>query len=279
MNRKLMTSLMGLGLVGAWCGVAGADVIYQDSFSGAAGTALGTNVPTVASGLDGGTAGAAWQANTATASDPDAIWKYSGSNSVSIVSPNGTGARDTNLIANAFLPFVPQAGFIYDLEATLTVPSGGSDNGHWVGLAFANFENGGTGGGSSALSNCGPTGLVIVRDAVNGASMNIFEGAGGGTGGSTNFSIPGGIGAAVTLDIILDTTGGLSAQTMSWEIDGTLVGGPVALASNPAINYVTFGDDTAPSGTVSGFSLTAVPEPGALALVPAAGLMLGRRRR
>lgn len=281
MVKRIRQVVLGGAAVIALAPFLHADVIYQDNFSGASGTALGGNVLPVDSGLDGGTAGATWQANTTTASNPDAIWQYSGSNSASILSPNGTGARDTNLIADALLPFTPQAGYVYDLEATITVPSGGTDNGHWLGLAFENFENGGTGGGAAALSNDGATGLAIVRDAVSsGASLNIFQGAAGGTGGQANYNIPGGVGTPVTVDVLLNTLGGLSDETIDWEINGVSVGAPVTLSGNPAINYVAFGDDTAPSGTVTNFSLTAtVPEPASLGLLVTTGGVFGLRRR
>ena len=256
-----------------------AAVIYQDSFTGGTpGTAIGGNTLPGDTGLAGGTANATWQANTTTSTNPDAIWTYS-SSGATIVSPNGTTVRDTGLIANAYLPFSPQAGFVYDLQATLIVPSASGDTGHWSGLTFAGVENGGTGGGSSALSNDQPTGLIIDRDDLsNGYDLNIFEGANGGTNGQANFVIAGGVGSAVTLDEILNTTAGLSAETLSWEINGTIVGGPVLLSGNPAINYVVFGDDTAPATTVSNFSLTTVPEPTAMGAIAAMGLLLGRRR-
>jgi hypothetical protein len=258
------------------------DVIYQDNFSGgSAGTTLASNSSSLtATGLDGGSV-ATW---SVTAGSTDATWLYSGSNSVNITSPNGTGARDTGLITAAYLPFVPQAGFIYTLQSTIQSPAAGTDN-HWNGLSFISSLNAGN-GGAEALSNDSPTGLVIVRDG-NGTTTNfgtgqtvdqidIFQAAAGGTGGDTAYNIPGGIGTAVTITEILNTTG--ASNTLTWQINGTSVA-TTTLSGNPAINYVAFGDDTAPSGTVSAFSLTAVPEPTVAGLFVLSGMVLGFRRR
>jgi hypothetical protein len=263
--------------------IARADVIYQDNFSGgSSGTTLASDSSSlVATGLDGGSV-TTW---TVTAGSTDATWLYSGSDSVTISSPNGDGGRDTGLITNAYLPFTPQAGYIYTLQSTFQVAAAGTDN-HWCGLSFISTLNGGN-GGAEALSNDEPTGLVIVRDG-NGTTttygpgqtadqIDVFEAASGGTGGDTAFNIPGGIGATVTISEVLNTMG--ASDTLTWYINGTNVGATTTLSGNPAINYVAFGDDTAPSGVVSAFSLTAVPEPGTLSLLGLSGLLAFKRRR
>jgi len=110
--------------IGAMSAASDAFTIYQDNFgSQGSGTLLGGQTVPTANGVDGGTANATWNTPTTTGSPSDALWTYTGSNSVDILSPNGTGARDTNLISDAILPFTPQAGLIYDLEATITVPA------------------------------------------------------------------------------------------------------------------------------------------------------------
>jgi hypothetical protein len=256
----LAAAVVAIGSMGA---VSSAFTIYQDNFgSQGSGTLLGGQAVQTATGLDGGTANATWNTPTTTGSPNDALWTYTGSNSVDILSPNGTGARDTNLISDAILPFTPEAGLIYDLEATITVPAAGTDN-HWVGLSFVGATN-----TTTALSNDSATGLVIVRDGnASGTSgfVDVFEGAAGGTGGDVNFnpssnSLSGGtVGTTLTIDEILNTTAGTASgdMTISWEINGlTLPGSPVTLSGSPAIIGVAFGDDTAPSGTVSSFSLT-----------------------
>jgi len=244
--------------VGGLGTAAEAFTIYQDNFTQGAGTLLGGQPVQVATGDDGGTANADWSAATVTGSGTDADWEYSGSNSVTVLSPSGTAARDTGLITDAILPFTPQAGLIYTLQATFNVPAAGTDN-HWIGLSFINGTN-----NTTALSNDGPTGLVIVRDGLNGNAtldgyVDVFEGAAGGTGGDTSFAptataLTGGtVGTTVTVTEILNTTG--SSDTLSWLLNGVSVGSPVTLSGNAAITGVAFGDDTAPSGTVSAFSL------------------------
>jgi hypothetical protein len=258
----MMASVMAVGIIGT---SLRANVIYQDAFTGSAGTALGGQPVAVATGADGGTANTTWNATATPVSggDPDAVWLYSGANSVTTTSPTSLVNRDTNLITDAVLPFAPQSGLIYNLQATFQTPLASGDNGHWVGLAFIDSLNGGTSGGSAALSNDGPTGLVIVRDGLSASNgtVDVFEGTNGGTNGDTSFaptsnSLTGGtVGTAVTVDITLNTTVS-NAYTMSWSLNGVNVGNTVTLSGNPTINYVAFGNDTDPRGTVSNFSLT-----------------------
>jgi hypothetical protein len=262
-------------LATAGLGAGPVDTIYADNFSGTAGTQL--TAPSTDNGYDGGTPGATWAttASTSATTDPDANWLYSGSNSVTITTPGSLSARDTNLISNAVLPLTPQAGYIYDLEATLLSPLASGDNGHWSGLTYAQGTQA-PGGGSSALSNDGDWGLMVVRDNVN-PSPNWVSLFAGGTGGQVNLNPAGGVGTALTLDIVLNT----AASTMSYYINGSLVSGPTSV-SGFNIKTVAFGDDTAPTGTVSNFSLTAqaVPEPASTALLlVSAGLTMKRRRR
>jgi PEP-CTERM motif len=280
-KNKAILTLASLAVVAGFGTASRADVIYSDTFAGAAGTVLGGNTPAVASGLDGGTAGATWNAATTTGGGTDAVWNYSGSNSTTTVSPNGAGSgRDTSLITNAFLPFTPQAGYIYDLEATVQVPQAGATSTtdtHWVGLSFLN-GNGHSSTGQ-ALSNDNPTGLVIVRDGVTstttGTFVDIFESATGGTGGDNSFA-PGALGSAVTVDVILNEQA--ASPTISWLLNGVSVGSPVTLGTISPIEYVAFGNDTAPAGTITNFSLTTIPEPASMGLLGLGGLLALRRR-
>jgi hypothetical protein len=303
-NAKSYAALWVAGLAGlaAWTvetNVASAtlltgsyDTIYSDGFtSQSAGTLLGGNSPDVASGLDGGTAGATWNAATttvasitSTASDVD--WQYGGGGTATITTPNANkAAQDTNLIANALLPFTPVANYLYDLEATIQSPAAGTDS-HWIGLTFMNGNSHGASGSASALSNDDPWGLVIVRDGVNPSPdwVTVFDGTGGGTGTSLALNPAGGVGTTLTIDILLNS----ATNQESWYIDGTQVGPTVTLntgyitgsGGDGLINDVAFGDDTAPLGTVSQFSLTAqsVPEPACLGLLCVGSLFALRRR-
>lgn len=286
--------------------------IYSDAFDGnepgapISGTPIGGNQPDVANGWYGGVGGAAWNASTSTTtpisgSASDAIWTYSNLSNAATIS-GVQGARDTNLIANADLPFTPVSGTIYDLEATITVPTAGTDN-HWVGLSFIQGNGHNISGNASALSNDNPYGLTIVRDGAASATagdtgyVDIFEGTG--TSSDHNFGPsltgpnPGGTGGAaagttVTVDEILNTEG--AEPTLDWYLNGFDVttglaypsSSPVTLSSGyslGAIQDVAFGDDTAPNGTVTNVSLTVVPEPGSLALLSLGGLFFMRRKR
>ena len=158
-QRKLSALAAAVLAISGLGSISEAFTVYQDNFGNqSSGTLLGGQSVQTATGLDGGTLNATWNSPTTTGSPSDALWTYTGNNSVMTLSPNGTGGRDTALIAAAILPFTPQTGLIYDLEATITVPAAGTDN-HWVGLAFVNGTN-----TTTALSNDGATGLVIVRD-------------------------------------------------------------------------------------------------------------------
>ncbi|HUB25604.1 MAG TPA: PEP-CTERM sorting domain-containing protein [Tepidisphaeraceae bacterium] len=267
--------------------------IYSDSFDGNEAGSLGSgpiggqNLD-VANGIDGGTAGATWNAATTTVTPitttgSDAVWQYNASNTGANIQ-GVLGARDTNLISNALLPFTPQPGLIYDLEATYNVPAAGTDN-HWIGLAFMQGNGHSASGSSSALSNDNPYGLVIVRDGDASSTtgyVDIFEAAG--TGSDNNFNpsatalTGGSVGTTVTVDTILNTQG--SSDTMSWYLNGNLVNStPVTIAAASATEYVAFGDDTAPQGTVSNFSLTVIPEPGMIGLLSLGGVLFMRRRQ
>ncbi len=118
--------------------VSKADIIYSDNFStGTAGSALAGSAVQTATGLDGGTAGATYiGATTATGSGNSAIWVYgSAANTASVTSP-AAPSEDTNLITNIFVPFVPQEGFIYDFELTMTVSASSGAHGGELGFLF-----------------------------------------------------------------------------------------------------------------------------------------------
>jgi hypothetical protein len=266
-----------------------ADVIYQDNFDGTAGDLAGRAVP-VASGLDGGTAGATWNAaassanvTTITTTAADAAWTATGGTHTSTGSTAATiGAlstgADSNLIATASLPFTPQAGFVYDLHAAIEASSTGA-SGNWLGVTFAQAGlNGHTPSGSaSALSNDNPYGLLISKGT---GAVQDFAGLGtanGSTGGTVT------AGQFNSFDIFLDTTG--AAWKVAWGINlpaGSTIAnanaGTFTYSTNPSIGLVVIGSNKL-TGAVSDFSLTAVPEPASLSLLSLAALPLLKRRR
>jgi hypothetical protein len=298
-NAKSFSALFVTGLAGlaAWTietNIASADVIYTDNFDGTAGVVAGRPLD-VASGLDGGTAGASWTSDATAGTNPDAVWTASGGTYSSVGSTNAslgtfTTGADSNLITNAYVPFTPQTGYIYDLELSIA-SSGVGASGNWLGLAFAQSGLNGhlTGGASSALSNDATAVLIILKGSglvqsfggtVNG-SGDVTSSTGNGVLNATLTS-PGTLTPVYTLvDILLNTEG--SQWTMSWELNGATSGPDFGTYTYPAgdnptaIGDVIFGSDKL-TGVVSGFSLTTVPEPASLGLLCVGGLFALRRQ-
>lgn len=264
------------------------DTIYSDNFSGTGGNAIAGNVPTVASGLDGGTAGATWTGISTAGTAPDAVWDYSGSNSATITSPsaNVTAGEDPNTIVNIALPVVPVMGYTYDLEATISGVNPGT-GGHGLEMAF--LYNGGNGhlSAEQAISNNDPAGLILYRDAAEtgpNGYFDIFESTGTGSDNrfapSSNSLTGGSVGQTVTVDAILTPLTSTSVS-MNWYLNGVLANpSPVTITGlTNGISDIQIGDNRIANGTITGFSLTAVPEPASAGLLAISGLVLGARRR
>jgi len=288
----LAAALSGLGLILSQTHTARAtlltgpvDTIYADNFTGTAATAIVGNAPTTDTGLDGGTPGALWFGGAA-GSGPDAVWQYSGSSSATINSPsaNVVNGEDTSTINNIGLPIVPVLGYTYDLEATITTPA--ATGGHGLEMAFLYNNGNGHLTAEQAISNNDPAGLILDRDAVSGGGyFDVFEGTG--TSGDTHFApsatdlTSGAPGNTVTVDILYTPTSSTSG-TLSWYMNGFLAtGSPVTVTGlTGGISDIQLGDNRAAVGTITNFSLTAVPEPAsaALALISAVPLLMRRRK-
>jgi hypothetical protein len=280
----LLAAMAALAVGMGVSSVRAVDVIYQDNFDGTGGD-LGARAVTVASGLDGGTAAATWNAAlsstnapTITATTADASWTatggtYTGTGTTSAtIGVSGASGADANLIANADLPFSPQSGFVYDLHAAIEVSSAGA-SGNWLGLAYATtgLNTHSVSGASSAPSNDNPFGLLITKGSNVVQDFGGVGTANGSTGGTAT------AGQFNNFDVILDTTG--AAWKMSWLINGSPAGS-YTYTSNPSIGLVLVGANKL-NGAVSDFSLTATPEPASLGLLSAGavGLLARRRRR
>ncbi len=310
MRNALLTAALGaVGLMLSQSRIASAsiftgpfDTIYSDTFAapatnvnsaGVDPNSIAGNAPAVSTGLDGGSATATYigsaQQPAAGTGNPDAVWDYSGSNSATITSPvanvNTTGniGEDGHTIDNLTLPLVPVVGKIYDLELTMTAKV--ATGGHGLEMAFL-WNNGNAHNTSvQAISNNDPVGLVLNRDAVAGSNyFEIFESTG--TGADNSFSptasaLTGGTpGTPVTVDAIFTPTGTGTTGTMSWYLNGVLANAnpvPVTGLTN-GVSFIQFGTNQ-DSGTITNFSLTAVPEPVSLSLLGIGGLMMARRRR
>jgi hypothetical protein len=282
-----VTQILSLAVLAATCAsVANADIVYKDNFDGTTGTISG-RAATVATGLDGGTAAATWTSDAAPVAggNPDAVWQASGGTYTVTGSTSGTiGAlstgADANLITNAWLPFTPQAGFIYDFHIAIESSNVGAST-NWLGATFApaNMNGHTTGGGSSALSNLAGAGLIIVKGSGQVQSFGGVGTANGALNSAAGFLTTG---QYNSVDIVLNTSA--AAWTVSWLVNGVTPSGigstSFTYATNPSIGNVVFGTNKL-TGAVSDFSLTAtaVPEPASLSALALGGLALLARRR
>jgi hypothetical protein len=304
MQRNTKTVVIGglaLASLATWAAqtVSANLVIYSDNFDGSSGVVAG-RTPDVVNGVDGGTTGATWTSDAAVTTDPDAIWTASGGTYTGVGTTNAslaggtdtfsTGA-DSNLITNAYLPFTPQSGFVYDLELNIA-SSGTGASGNWLGLAFAQTGLNGhtTGGASSALSNDSTAGLILLKGS---GLVQSFGGTVNGSGDVTSSTGNQVLNATLTspgtstpvytqVDIILNTIG--SQWVVSWELNGATSGADFGtytypVGDNPtAIGDVIFGTNKL-TGVVSTFSLSVIPEPASLGLLGLGSLFLVGRRR
>lgn len=135
---KLFRLAVGFAGLTAWVIQAPADTIYHDDFNDQQNIATGGpytqtlagSIPTIRSGTRGGSANATWLAG---------------------VEAGGWGQRDygDNGVATPtssnFLPFTPDAGLIYTVQATIdTTPLGGADPGgssSWFTLGFTSSQH------------------------------------------------------------------------------------------------------------------------------------------
>jgi hypothetical protein len=106
------------------------------------------------------------------------------------------------------------------------------------------------------LSN-GATGVSFYWQAIDVNSNSMYASQDLFSNGTSTFDF-----AAATMDLGFDLT-----KVTNLEVSVSQLGGP------------TSGSTVSVSGTLSNFSYTAVPAPGALALLGAAGLVGSRRRR
>jgi PEP-CTERM motif len=275
------------------------DIIYTDNFDGT-GAILNGRAPDTATGADGGSASGTWTSSATTATIPDALWTasggtYSGTGTTNASVGTFTTGADANLITNAYLPFTPFAGTIYDFHLAVA-PSGVGASGNWLGMAFVGnngsgvFNNGQPpGGGSSALSNGATAGLIILKGSgvvqsfggtVNGSGQ--ITSSTGNAGLNSGLITPGTSTPVYTnVDLDLNTTG--SQWVVSWTLttnpgNGSIAGGTGSftypVGDNPTtISGVILGTNKL-TGLVSDMSLTSlntVPEPSTLVL---AGLSL-----
>jgi hypothetical protein len=197
----------------------GAADIYSDDFSGS-GNLSGT-APDVRPG-----------AETWTASTTAPAWQ-------------ADGTITGNAHRNTWLPFTPVAGNVY--TASLDVdPNAGADVTQWFALGFS----GAPGTTNDFQNNSNNTNAWMLNRVQRAANGDLQTFLGPSTGGGVSHTTTAGV---VNLQVVLDT------QPANWEVewyrDGSLIRGPVAYGSNPAINHVGFGRYGTAAGTVDNFNL------------------------
>ncbi len=216
-----------------------ATTIYSDNFSGSGSTDLNGQAPNVRPGSETWTAATLWKAN-------------------------GAGGPTTTNSANSFLPFVPTAGNLYRLSATLAQPTTTeSATTSWAGLGFTASDDTAT-----TLWNGPNNASPWILYRVNGEVVTFF-GSATAPGSSASEGTFSGV---QTLAIELDTRP--AAWTAEWFVGGTSVRS-YTFPSNPTVTNVGFGLTEGLNLNVAGdfdeFSLVIVPEPSSLATLSAGG--------
>jgi hypothetical protein len=253
-----MKSLLSSSLLfsAAATGLA-ATTIYSDDFSGVAGADLTGSAPDIRPGSQ------TWTANLG--------FDFTGS--------NGTNTVAGSVSRAAYLPFVPQSGFVYELSVTMAFATTGSQS---RSLQMGFFSSG-TPGLTTAITSGANGPAIFLRQvgtyearAVSNTSLPGFTG----TVGGANVTTP------QTFRITLDTSG--SDWVMRTYLGATEIGtGHTYTGGNPSIASVglsvnTSGDPGASAeGTFSNFSLTStpIPEPSSALLFSAALLPAAWLRR
>ena len=218
----LAVAILGIGFLAP---SASAITIYSDTLTGSGSALNGTTVDSSVT-YAGGTAGATWTA----------VGSYKETTTGTI----GTDASHQG----AYLPFTPQAGYVYTLTATLEYPAGGN----WAALGFqtqADLSN------SQFHAAAGSAYAWTLVRGSGGGQPQFFPGPDTATGGAFATGSQSGL---QTVTITLNTTGA------SWTTSATIGGytSSYTYSSNPtSIAYVGFGGVGSVSKTTN-FSLSAV---------------------
>jgi hypothetical protein len=156
--------------------------------------------------------------------------------------------------ADAFLPFVPQAGHLYSLSANIDCTSGS-----WIALGFANGTNASATWQNTGSTNNTPVGWELAR-VDNGGACQTFVGTG--TAGSTTAALAP-TGGLHNYQVLLDTRPtNASAWTFTFLMDSNNVAGPTAFGgSGPTISSVGLGSYQGSVGVVQTFLLQAETAP------------------
>jgi hypothetical protein len=204
-------------------------LFYQDEFSGAA-AALNGRMPDTVDQIAG-----TWIASP--------YWNVDGNGEAAVQAIGGQ---------NAFLPFVPAQGYIYTLSASMDDPSSGIS---WICMGYTAYAYTAT-----FFPYLGAVGWQAVMPDGGPYQDNYFPGPGAAGQGLENYYPTG----MANYAVILDTTPAASSNwTFTWEINGAVMAGPLAVGgSGPVINYVALGNNL-DAGVVQNFTLTVEGAPSA----------------
>lgn len=232
--------LILLGLALMFCGpiVNAQTIIYSNSFNGAEVT-LNGNAPTTANTLLGGLSTAKWICTT--------------TNGVS-ATVYANGAIDTNP-GCALLPFTPQPGCVYFMNASVTVPSGMPN---WVAMGFTQtaIQTNNAAGNYCRFTDNPPGGYAWMGIRANTA-QGVYAGRGTGSSLGNSTVVPAG---TTNVTIVLNTVGAqwvvsayLGGSIVGTNvIGGTQMGTSFMYSANPPISYAGIGQTSFAGQSVAG---------------------------
>jgi hypothetical protein len=241
---------------------ASATVIYQHNFSGSSETPLNGLALDTANGEMGGTANATWQ------SHPSRYYS------------DGT-ITSTNFPASAYVPFVPVSGYQYTITASVDITSSSSTN--WIALSlFQGTPETGAAFNKTNDSNFNTYASIGRRysTATGSTGTDLLRWQGPSNGG-VNFHVDEPLTGVWNISILLDTSDPTN-WTFKWYMQGDNNTQHLTQSYNlgtTSISHVMISNTVNVSADLSGFSITAVPEPSLGLLSSLAGILALRRTR
>lgn len=204
-------------------------VVYSDSFDGSARKPLNECLPNTTP------EGTCWESMK-----NGTVWMADGS----------IGTQAPNQNRNAFLPFIPESGKVYELS--LEMSPEGPVAGDFFSLGFAS---------NNKLSDAFVTnqGMAVSPWMFVAASGLVRTYTGPGNKGNVAAVSPdGGWANPIAVKIILDTDS--EPWAAEWFVNGESIRKHKFYTGNPEISYVTFGRFRRASGSVDNFKLSVLSE-------------------
>ncbi|HEY4415056.1 MAG TPA: LamG-like jellyroll fold domain-containing protein [Verrucomicrobiae bacterium] len=224
--KTTVTLLAAVMMTAFSCFVGHAQIIYSNNFSLGAAVNISNTPPTLASSFAGGTNTAKWT---------DVL----GINNPGALLANGSEAATTTFGDSFLLPFVPQAGHVYLLEASVTFTG---NPGNWVGFGFAQNDTNNVANGFARFSDNQAGGITSPRGSdwmiltESSGNVQYFAGPGGAPViFNANGAFTPGPGTHIG-QVILNTM--VSPWAIAGYVDGVPLGTNFTYASNPSIKGV-----------------------------------------